>query len=64
MQKFHNLLASELNFIFNNIYPQNVNLLKSGLVEYAVSSIFINKKGEIALIRSLLDVVGHTVRNL
>ncbi|MDR2978030.1 MAG: hypothetical protein LBU56_01080 [Rickettsiales bacterium] len=64
MQKFRSLLAQELNTIFNNIHSQNVNSLKSSLVEYAVSSNFINKKGETALIRSLLNVVEHTIKNL
>ncbi|WCR58196.1 ECH_0659 family protein [Wolbachia endosymbiont of Ctenocephalides felis wCfeJ] len=64
VQKFRGLLAKELNTIFNNIHSQNVNLLKSGLVEYAVSSNFINQKGETALIRSLLNVVEHTIKNL
>jgi hypothetical protein len=39
-----NLLAKELNSIFN-LHSQNVNLLKSSLVEYTVSSDFMNKKG-------------------
>ncbi len=56
VQKFHSLLAKELNSVFNNIHSQNVNLLKSRLVEYAISSNFINKKGETALIRSLLNI--------
>ncbi|MDX5543591.1 MAG: hypothetical protein O7148_04775 [Wolbachia endosymbiont of Andrena apicata] len=56
VQKFRSLLAKELNSIFNNIHSQNVNLLKSSLVEYAISSNFINKKGETALIRSLLNI--------
>ncbi|BET36052.1 MULTISPECIES: hypothetical protein [Wolbachia] len=46
VQKFRSLLAKELNFTFNNIHSQNVNLLKSGL-----------KKGETALIRSLLNIL-------
>ncbi|MGL9719102.1 MAG: hypothetical protein ACR5K9_11120 [Wolbachia sp.] len=58
VQKFRNLLA---NTIFNNIHSQNVNLLKSSL---AVSSNFINKKGETALVRSLLNVVEQTIKNL
>ncbi|MCA4774563.1 hypothetical protein [Wolbachia endosymbiont of Mansonella perstans] len=45
MQKSHSLLTS-------------VNSLKSSLVEYAVSSNFISKKGETALIPSLLNVVN------
>ncbi|BAO99794.1 ECH_0659 family protein [Wolbachia endosymbiont of Cimex lectularius] len=64
MQKFRSLLTQELNTIFNNIHSQNVNSLKSSLVEYAISSNFINKKGETALIRSLLNVVEHTIKNL
>ncbi|MEY2393197.1 ECH_0659 family protein [Wolbachia endosymbiont of Tettigetta isshikii] len=64
MQKFRSLLTKELNTIFNNIHSQNVNSLKSSLVEYVVSSNFINKKGETALIRSLLNVVEHTIKNL
>ncbi|MDR2548344.1 MAG: hypothetical protein LBC34_02490 [Rickettsiales bacterium] len=64
MQKLRSLLTQELNTIFNNIHSQNVNSLKSSLVEYAVSSNFINKKGETALIRSLLNVVEHTIKNL
>ncbi|BET31091.1 MULTISPECIES: ECH_0659 family protein [Wolbachia] len=56
VQKFRSLLAKELNSTFNNIHSQNVNLLKSSLVEYAISSNFINKKGETALIRSLLNI--------
>jgi len=55
VQKFRSLLAKELNSVFNNIHSQNVNLLKSSLIEYAISSNFINKKGETALIRSLLN---------
>ncbi|WP_264336689.1 MULTISPECIES: hypothetical protein [unclassified Wolbachia] len=46
VQKFRSLLAKELNFTFNNIHSQNVNLLKSVL-----------KKGETALIRSLLNIL-------
>lgn len=46
VQKFRSLLAKELNSIFNNIHSQNVNLLKSGL-----------KKGETALVRSLLNML-------
>ncbi|MGL9731380.1 MAG: ECH_0659 family protein [Wolbachia sp.] len=64
MQKFRSLLTQELNTIFNKIHSQNVNSLKSSIVEYAISSNFINKKGEIALIRSLLNVVEHTIKNL
>ncbi len=56
VQKFRSLLAKELNSVFNNIHSQNVSLLKSRLVEYAISSNFINKKGETALIRSLLNI--------
>ncbi len=56
VQKFRSLLAKELNSVFNNIHSQNVNLLKSRLVEYAISSNLINKKGETALIRSLLNI--------
>ena len=56
VQKFRSLLAKELNSVFNNIHSQNVNLLKSSLIEYAISSNFINKKGETALIRSLLNL--------
>lgn len=44
VQKFRSLLAKELNSVFNNIHSQNVNLLKSSLVEYAISSNFIKKK--------------------
>lgn len=46
VQKFRSLLAKEINSTFNNIHSQNVNLLKSGL-----------KKGETALIRSLLNIL-------
>ncbi len=56
VQKFRSLLAKELNSVFNNIHSQNVNLLESRLVEYAISSNFINKKGETALVRSLLNI--------
>ncbi|NSM56274.1 hypothetical protein HET73_01230 [Wolbachia endosymbiont of Atemnus politus] len=59
VQKFRNLLAKELNTIFNNIHSQNVNLLS-----LAVSSNFINKKGKTALVRSLLNVVEQTIKNL
>nr|WP_218939404.1 hypothetical protein [Wolbachia endosymbiont of Atemnus politus] len=59
VQKFRNLLAKELNTIFNNIHSQNVNLLS-----LAVSSNFINKKGKIALVRSLFNVVEQTIKNL
>lgn len=38
VQKFRSLLAKEINSTFNNIHSQNVNLLKSGLVN------LINKK--------------------
>ncbi|MFV1011256.1 hypothetical protein JR053_03170 [Wolbachia endosymbiont of Nasonia vitripennis] len=51
VQKFRSLLAKEINSTFNNIHSQNVNLLKSGLVN------LINKKGETALIRSLLNIL-------
>ncbi|WGJ61817.1 SPFH domain-containing protein [Wolbachia endosymbiont of Frankliniella intonsa] len=51
VQKFRILLAKEINSTFNNIHSQNVNLLKSGLVN------LINKKGETALIRSLLNIL-------
>lgn len=51
VQKFRSLLAKEINSTFNNIHSQNVNLLKSGLVN------LINKKGETELIRSLLNIL-------
>ncbi|WP_353280497.1 hypothetical protein [Wolbachia endosymbiont (group B) of Cyclophora punctaria] len=51
VQKFRSLLAKEINSTFNNIHSQNVNLLKSGLVN------LINKKGETALTRSLLNIL-------
>lgn len=51
VKKFRSLLAKEINSTFNNIHSQNVNLLKSGLVN------LINKKGETALIRSLLNIL-------
>ncbi|WP_265031033.1 hypothetical protein [Wolbachia endosymbiont (group B) of Athalia cordata] len=51
VQKFRSLLAKEINSTFNNIHSQNVNLLKSCLVN------LINKKGETALIRSLLNIL-------
>lgn len=64
VEKFRNLLAKELNSIFNDIHSQNLNSFKSSLVNYAVDSNFINKKGETALMRSLLNVLGHTIKNL
>lgn len=42
VQRFRSLLAKELNSIFNNIHSQNVNLLKSSLIEYAAGFNFIN----------------------
>ncbi|QOD38866.1 ECH_0659 family protein [Candidatus Wolbachia massiliensis] len=63
-QKFRNLLAKELHYIFNDIHSQNVTLLKSSLIKHAISSSFINRKGETALMRSLLNVVEHTIKNL
>ncbi|WP_349967544.1 hypothetical protein [Wolbachia endosymbiont of Armadillidium arcangelii] len=50
VQKFRSLLAKEINSTFNNIHSQNINLLKSGLVN------LINKKGETAFVRSLLNI--------
>ncbi|AWW50847.1 ECH_0659 family protein [Wolbachia endosymbiont of Folsomia candida] len=64
VQKFRDLLAKELNSIFNDIHSRNLSSLKSSLVDYAVDSNFINKKGEAALMRSLLNVLVHTTKNL
>lgn len=64
LQKFRNLFAKEINFIFNEIHSHNVNSLKSNLINYAVNSNFISKKGETALVRSLLNIVEHTIKNL
>lgn len=63
-QKFRNLLIKELNSIFKNIHSQNLDILKSSLISYAVNSNFIAKKGEAALMRSLLNAVEHTIKNL
>lgn len=64
LQEFRKVLAKELNSIFKNIHSHNVNLLKSTLIDYAVSSNFITKKGEAALIRSLLNAAVHTIKDL
>lgn len=63
LQKFLNLFAKELNSIFNDIHSQNMNSLKSNLINYAVDSNFIHRKGETALARSLLNVVERTIKN-
>jgi hypothetical protein len=64
VQKFRNLLAKELSSVFNDIHSQNLSSFKSNLIDYAAQSNLINKKGEVALMRSLLSALGHTIKNL